>query len=290
MNVMLDAPVNIQLLYLLCVISVTLIWTSHVVVIRRINIPSGAISYLVMLCMAYAYNYIQLNGLFWILVMLVAGVMYQRQCYRNIMMSILLVMGFLLASHTLPGFDNPVLLDNVRLSELSTPYSMYLSFDKISAGIIVFWSVFSVQERSRFNGAAFISAMPIAVITVMSSLLIASIGMIVFDFTLSPYVFLFAINNLFFTCMAEEAYFRGLIQKQLATRMHYVYAIVLSAVLFGVAHMGVGRVDYVIAAIVAGIGYGYVYHRTKSIGASIMTHWVLNLVHFVFFTYPFVSN
>ena len=35
-----------------------------------------------------------------------------------------------------------------------------------------------------------------------------------------------------------------------------------------------------------GLGYGWVYLRTERIEASILTHFLLNCIHFVFFTYP----
>jgi len=41
-----------------------------------------------------------------------------------------------------------------------------------------------------------------------------------------------------------------------------------------------------VLSTVAGLGYGWVYQRTGRIEASILTHFALNLVHFLLFTYP----
>jgi len=38
--------------------------------------------------------------------------------------------------------------------------------------------------------------------------------------------------------------------------------------------------------LVAGIGYGWAYRRTGRIEASILTHFSLNSLHFLLFTYP----
>ena len=96
--------------------------------------------------------------------------------------------------------------------------------------------------------------------------------------------------NLCFTCVAEEALFRGFIQAQLQRLWQKVprgewLALAVAAVLFGLAHAGGGPV-YVVLATVAGVGYGWAYLRTGRIEASILTHFALNATHFFFFTYP----
>ncbi|BBB58300.1 hypothetical protein UNDKW_0027 [Undibacterium sp. KW1] len=65
--------------------------------------------------------------------------------------------------------------------------------------------------------------------------------------------------NLFLTCVAEEAFFRGLMQEaiyRLGNKPAYGYlAIAVSAILFGgLAHLG-GGTQYAALATVAGLGY-----------------------------------
>ena len=55
--------------------------------------------------------------------------------------------------------------------------------------------------------------------------------------------------------------------------------------LFGSAHVG-GGWTYVGLAAIAGIGYGWIYAATGAIGASILAHTGLNLLHLLFFSYP----
>jgi len=100
--------------------------------------------------------------------------------------------------------------------------------------------------------------------------------------------------NLAFTCMAEEALFRGFIHARLADALAgrsygpWV-AWVTAAALFGAAHAA-GDAAYVALATLAGLGYGWVYRRTRRVEASILAHFALNLVHFLGFTYPMLAS
>ncbi len=42
-----------------------------------------------------------------------------------------------LVAHVLPGFNNWKILDNIRLSKTSQPYSMYLNMDKPFVGLFI---------------------------------------------------------------------------------------------------------------------------------------------------------
>jgi membrane protease YdiL (CAAX protease family) len=93
---------------------------------------------------------------------------------------------------------------------------------------------------------------------------------------------LFLVVNLFLTVIAEEAFFRGFIQERFtvalsAYRWHKVAAITVSALLFGVAH------------VVAGLGYAIAYQRTRRIESAIAAHFLLNAVHFLTLSYPYLS-
>jgi membrane protease YdiL (CAAX protease family) len=96
--------------------------------------------------------------------------------------------------------------------------------------------------------------------------------------------------NLLFTCVTEEAFFRGFILGGLArgmARWRYgtAVALVVSTVLFGLAHARGGPALVVLAAL-AGLGYAAAYLRSGRIEGAILTHFALNAVHFVAFTYP----
>jgi membrane protease YdiL (CAAX protease family) len=66
-------------------------------------------------------------------------------------------------------------------------------------------------------------------------------------------------------------------------------AVVVSALLFGAAHLAGGAL-YAILACIAGLGYAYAYQRTQRIEAAIIVHIALNAVHFIAFTYPYTAR
>jgi uncharacterized protein len=105
---------------------------------------------------------------------------------------------------------------------------------------------------------------------------------------------IWAATNLLFVCLAEEGFFRGFIQKYLCLTLQRVsygsaIAIILASILFGLSHF-MGGTRYVMLATIAGIGYGWIYWRIQRIEAPIISHFSLNLVLFLFFTYPALAN
>jgi len=106
----------------------------------------------------------------------------------------------------------------------------------------------------------------------------------------------FLVANLLFTCVAEEAFFRGLIQERLMrlaeTRRQPAWnwiAIAVSTLLFGLAHAG-GGATWLLVATIAGLGYALVYARTRSIEGAILVHFAVNAAHFIGFTYPRLAS
>jgi membrane protease YdiL (CAAX protease family) len=61
--------------------------------------------------------------------------------------------------------------------------------------------------------------------------------------------------------------------------------VAIAGALFGLAHAA-GGLWYVVLATAAGIGYGWIFFRTRSLAAAIAAHAGLNTVHFFLFTYP----
>ncbi len=262
-------------------------WANISVRFASLQFSAALVTFVPVLGIALYASYLMPVGLIWLALMLAVAIAYRRGHYRTEMLAAMLVIALGLAIHALPGFNNPLLLNSIHVSPQSSAYSLALSLDKFTAGLIIFWAVFSDNERSFWQRGVLIKALPVLLVTLAATIAIASISLIKLDIKLSTYFLLFAIHNLLFTCMAEEAFFRGLIQKPLSEKLQYMPALLISAVLFGLAHFGAGRIDYVIAAIVAGTGYAFVYHRTGSVGVSMLIHWLVNLTHFVFFTYPF---
>ena len=73
----------------------------------------------------------------------------------------------------------------------------------------------------------------------------------------------------------EEIIFRGVILRGLLTKYSPKYAIVFSAIIFGLIH---GKPLQIWGAFIIGLILGYVYYKTKSIGTTILLHSFVNLI------------
>ena len=198
-----------------------------------------------------------------------------------------------LALHRLPGFNNPLLISGLTLSSGAAPFSQYANFDKGAAGLLLL----AFLCRRADSAAAWRALLKKTWLAALASAIAVLgtaiwVGYVKADFKLSQITALFLAVNLFFTVVAEEAFFRGLLQDRLTAalaRFRYgpLTALVCGALLFGAAHAAGGAV-YVMLATIAGLGYGYAYYATQRIEAPIIVHIVVNAVHFIGFTYPFL--
>ena len=105
---------------------------------------------------------------------------------------------------------------------------------------------------------------------------------------------IWATKNLFFTCVSEEALFRGFLQRHLSENLkQYRYgdalSLIAASLVFGLAHF-VGGFKYIVLAAMAGIAYGYAYQKTQRIEASILCHFGVNTVHFLLLAYPALAS
>ncbi len=216
----------------------------------------------------------------------------RRRVYRVLSALGILMFGVLLAAHALPGFRNFLILDRVVLSDGAAPFTLYLNFDKTLVGLCILGFCHrALLVRAIEWPPALQRAVPIVVINVVVVAVGACVlGYLTWQPKWTPIFWIWAPVNLFFVCLSEEAFFRGFIQRELTSslqRMRYGsgVAIVVSGVLFGLAHFA-GGTSYIVLATAAGIGYGVVYHRAQSIEMSMLAHFTLNATHFLLFTYP----
>lgn len=206
-----------------------------------------------------------------------------------------LLLGVAYGLHILPGFNNFEYVAAHKLSETSAELSIWFNYDKASLGILTLGILFHgrlVRSISEFfemiqkMAPTLIIGLPIVYIMGML------FGYSAIDWTPALIFIPWAIKNLFYTVLAEEIFFRGLIQRQirksLKTENAGLIAVVIAGVLFGVAHFG-GGIYYVVLSSVAGCIYGYTYHVTGRIEAPIVTHLLLNAGHFLVFTYPYLA-
>lgn len=207
----------------------------------------------------------------------------------------IVLLSLALGLHALPGFHNPLVVDHVRLAQDSLAYSLRFNLDKPLIGLFILaWLQPLLTNRHDVLSMSR-QLLPIALLTLGLVVLFSFVlGYIRFDFKLPDFLFYWLWANLFFTCVAEEALFRGFLQGQLAgllmnVRHGAVIALVVCAMLFGIAHAA-GGIKYVLLATLAGLGYGWAYKRTKRIEASILLHFALNSMHIIFFSYPALAQ
>lgn len=217
-----------------------------------------------------------------------------RHCQSGPLQVLLMVamgcMMLALSMHRFPGFVNPPLVTEMVISAAAKPVTHRLNFDTAAAGLILF-ALFCVPART---GEQWREVGRHYWIILGTPLLVLPVGLLVgyvdVDFKLFAYTPVFIALNLLFTCVAEEAFFRGFIQVQLTRAMSRwkagpAIAMGVAALLFGLAHARGGWM-FVGLASLAGLGYGYAYLRSQRIETAILTHLALNSIHFIALTYP----
>jgi uncharacterized protein len=213
---------------------------------------------------------------------------------KLVLAGIIAVIAFGFGAHLFPGFAAYPVINSVVLSEGAAAYSKTLSFDKTIAGLLILGFLAPrLQSRDGWT-AMFRQGAPYALLTIIVVVSAALVlGYIRFDPKWTAVFIPWLLFN-FLTCVSEEAFFRGFIQSQLTTAFARIprgeiLALLVAAVLFGLAHIG-GGAKYALVATLAGIGYGWVYYKTKRIEGAILTHLLLNSVHFSIFTYPYLAG
>lgn len=80
----------------------------------------------------------------------------------------------------------------------------------------------------------------------------------------------------------EEIFFRGFIQKQILKHTNFWTSVLLSAFLYAFCYIYSGYILIVIAALVSGIVWGFLYAWKRSLPLVIISHLTFDLLIFVF--------
>ncbi len=214
-----------------------------------------------------------------------------------------LVLSLLLMLHLMPGFNNWRYAEQVQLFPLSLPLDLYLNFDKGWIAIAIFGaSGLLAKQKGHSALTSWHLALSVSCLLIAAVLGTAwSIGLVRWEPGWHALFLPWALGNLFFTCVVEEALFRGWLMNGLSqtfSSSRYFstgskaqaqwLALFTSALIFGLAHFS-GGIGYMLLAGVAGLGYGYVYQLTGRIEWAIGLHFMLNATHFLLFSYPAVA-
>ncbi|MBN2143021.1 MAG: CPBP family intramembrane metalloprotease [Candidatus Aureabacteria bacterium] len=206
-----------------------------------------------------------------------------------------IILSIAISAHLVPGFNRWQLLDQAVCSERGQPYSLYAHMDKPFVGLFILGFGFPLVTDKKEWGSLFRSLLPVFISGLLILISLACLSNYAcWDVKLPAWFFIWMLKNLFFTCVSEEAFFRGFLQKRLTRMLERnpygpMLSLIAVSILFGLAHVN-GGFKYVILAAAAGIFYGYAYQKTQRIEAAILCHFGVNLVHFIFLTYPALAG
>ncbi|MBB1335748.1 MULTISPECIES: CPBP family intramembrane glutamic endopeptidase [unclassified Pseudoalteromonas] len=211
---------------------------------------------------------------------------------RSILTPLFVIASLGLALHWFPGFNNQPIVVNEQLTSNAIAFTLYANFDKALAGLML--SAYFFTKNKTLKPIRVGHPLSIIAITILAALITALIlGLMEFAPKVPEFWFLFIAINLFFTCVAEEALFRGIIQTKLSkvitSARFALLAPVISTGLFSLAHFSAGA-SYMLVAAVAGFGYGYIFYKTQRLEWAILCHRLVNVFHFFLFTYPMLAT
>lgn len=227
---------------------------------------------------------------YWILSTNVSGI-------ARVLVSIIIILislGF--SFHLFPDVHNWLLVDNLQLSSGAPAFDYYWNFDKPFIGLFVLgFHLNLIRKKEEFQAIltkTLLISFAFIVVFLVSALFF---GIVRFDFKFPLVTPVWLIGNLFFTVIPEEAFFRGFLQNEL-TRVipnksgPYIANFIIS-ILFAIAHVFfVSNPIYILFAFLASFAYGLLYHLTDSIESAIFAHYLLNVIHFIFFSYPLLDS
>lgn len=209
----------------------------------------------------------------------------QRPAIQRTLECLLVVLAVALTLHLMPGFHNPKVLDLVKAGPQSAPFTLYFNVDKALTPfvLLICTRTLFVREipthRPLWQWLVLLLSVPALL------LLAVLLGGLKIESHWPQWLLPFALANLFFVSLAEEALFRGYLQQRLAGLMHPVVALVIQALIFGSVHVAGGML-LVIFASLAGVIYGLAWMWSGRLWVAVLFHFALNICHLLLFTYP----
>ncbi|TRO10016.1 CPBP family intramembrane metalloprotease [Ectopseudomonas mendocina] len=235
------------------------------------------------LALGHALGFIQPVGLLLGTAACVLILLGERRLPAWLWQALVLVTGIALAAHVLPGFIPWTLWQPRQISPDAPPYALRLSWDKLLLGtaLLAWWLGQSRRPVISLKLAwlACLATLPLIPVLAMA------LGLVAWQPKWPQGVLLWLAVNLGAAVLAEELLFRGLLQPVLVKRLGSWPGLLLTAGLFGVAHLPFSTLFAMVAAL-AGLGYGLAFHYSGRISLAIALHAAVNLVHFLLLSYP----
>ncbi len=204
----------------------------------------------------------------------------ERGWRHYLSLTAVVVLTLALATHLLPGFSPIPVFAEQHYRNLDKACVAFVLLALLAPRMMQ-W----VELRNAF--AATWRLFVMAPVVIFSLALLIG-GIEAPGFGAPQYFWLWAWGNLLVTCVAEELFFRGLLQRYLVTkwrdrRWGWQAALCLVSLLFGLVHIG-GGMQFVLLAAIAGFFYGGAYHLSGGrIEVAVLLHFFINLLYMVFY-------
>ena len=235
------------------------------------------------LALGHALGFIQPVGLLLGTAACVLILLGERRLPAWLWQALVLVAGIALAAHVLPGFSPWTLWQPRQISPDAPPYALRLSWDKLLLGtaLLAWWLGQSRRPVISLKLAWLVCLATLPLIPVLAM----ALGLVAWQPKWPQGVLLWLAVNLGVAVLAEELLFRGVLQPVLVRGLGSWPGLLLTAGLFGVAHLPFSTLFAMVAAL-AGLGYGLAFHYSGRISLAIALHAAVNLVHFLLLSYP----
>jgi membrane protease YdiL (CAAX protease family) len=148
-------------------------------------------------------------------------------------------------------------------------------------------SYIGLEVKPKFILIGIISGVAILVIDIVTSGALTAIfgvsqaveesNAIIASLSASPSGLIAVITALSLAGVCEEFAFRAFLQNAINRRYSFIPAIIGSSVAFGIFHFD-PQLVYILAAIVIGLAFGYIYHRWNSYLVAAIAHSTVNLI------------
>ena len=197
--------------------------------------------------------------------------------------AVLILWSVAMGAHLVPGFNNPIALDAVLSGPESGPFTMHLNADKplVFFALLLAWRPLLHQDRP----ARIVPLLMTAALALVLFPIAVAAGALLPEVSWPAWIGLFVLVNLLMTCLTEEAFFRGFLQKALIERIGTAGGIAAASLLFGLVHFPAGAAVVAFATLLgAACGLGHWYGGR--LRYAVWIHFGFNLIHLLFFTYP----
>lgn len=199
---------------------------------------------------------------------------------------------FILAALLMLTVNSGLIPGNEHIS-LLPPYSdtdgnqVYVSFRPAKAAIALTVVVFMLLRPQPLKRAD-VPVMTVAILLPVG----AGMALLGPSLKFNATIAVAALVNLLVVCIAEEGFFRWVLQRGLTqwlqNRGHWKWlAPLLVTLLFTTLHTGWAASPLLLVLVgIAGLAYALVWQLRESFWACVLTHWGVNLMHMTLLHYP----